>query len=194
MYNVEALEFVVSVIKENPKLWNQNDWSAPIRNYIYNGDGTLARNEDGTVKWNECGTAYCVAGFVTAFDILDGRDVKWRGHGSFGDSTLSIPRPEEGASLWDRGHGRKLTYVPEYAAKRLGLNHTEQQWLFAGNRSLEDIEAFLDAMRTQDSHEVMDVIHDRTTSEDDYCPCPDCYDERRRAEWDDDDEFCECCE
>lgn len=186
LYNVEALEFVLSVIKENPERWNQNDWSSPIRRYIYNGDGSIARNEDGTVMWNSCGTAYCVAGFVTAFDILDGKDVEWKGHGSFGtlNSALSIPYSEEEASFWDRGYERKLTCVAEYAAKRLGLNYVEQQWLFAGNRSLEDIEEFLDAMRKQDSDRVMDVIHERTTESDEDCPCPDCYAERQR-EYDD---------
>lgn len=62
--NTERLTEVIDFLKVNPEEWNQNKWLA--ENLVMQSNGV---NFDGKQHPDECGTAMCIAGWVTKFAV-----------------------------------------------------------------------------------------------------------------------------
>lgn len=79
---------------------------------------------------NECGTSYCVAGWVA---------VK-RGH-----EPPQINLYEDDDDIWEieKSPG-EYVHVSEWSEYELGLSEDQADWLFSGNRTLEEIKATAD--------------------------------------------------
>lgn len=101
-------------------VWNQDDWSTLVNEEL----AVELIGKRGTVNLETCGTAYCVAGYVTSLQPGYQAEIRLNADAE--------PR------LYETLNGREF-YHSEVARKALGLTLDQADILFSGGNTAQDV-------------------------------------------------------
>jgi hypothetical protein len=128
--NIQLLRETLEWIKAHPEEHYQGDWAR-----LYNAKG------------EPCGTSMCFAGHATVlaggtFDTkIFAKNEEWNVNSETG---AHIDTTEYYVEEWDEYElPDNVVHVSVFARDALGLTQEEQSYLFAGHRTLEELEEFV---------------------------------------------------
>jgi hypothetical protein len=133
MKNVQLLNDTMNWIKAHPELHRQSDWVQP---YDANGEA--------------CGTSMCFAGHAAmlagaTFDPeIFNKLEEWNVDAESGKHVDSTEYYNEEMDEYDLPDG--TVHVSDFARDALGLNSDERAFLFAGHRSVQELEDAVDLL------------------------------------------------
>jgi len=128
--NIQLLKDTMDWIKAHPEQHQQSLW--------------------GNYSEEACSTTMCFAGHAA---VLSGgtfdkkiflREEEWNVDENTGRHVVSEYYEDDDEDHWDDELKPGIIHVAEFAAEKLGLNEEEKSYLFAGHRTLEQLEEFVE--------------------------------------------------
>jgi hypothetical protein len=143
--NKRSIAKALLAIVKSGKHYNQGSWFSSVVFYesSFRNGGEIRR----TFEKNVCGTTACVAGHAVVLTLPKNATYDWR------QDQVILP---DGSDV----------YVQTYAADVMGLSFTESEWLFDGNREVDDVIAALELLASGKS--IAGLVNDYYGGDDSY--------------------------